>query len=76
MVVVDLAARRSDKWGEGPGRCGCGSEWFTLHGRPNDPPVAEHGAVTVDETGDVTGYCGSLRCAECHTPWTPRGVLV
>lgn len=71
MTVVDLAARREQRRGEPPGRCACGSEWFTLHGRPTDPPVAEHGALTVSEEGDITGYCGFLRCAECREPWAP-----
>lgn len=65
--VVELDGRR---FGLRPARCSCGSEWFTLHGRPSDP---EHGAVTLSSAGAVTGgTAGSPRCAECGTPWALR----
>lgn len=76
MGVVDLTARRDQLRGQEPGRCACGCEWFTLHGRPNDPPIAEHGAITVSGQGEVTGYCGYLRCSECGEPWSPPGELL
>lgn len=71
MTVIDLAARRDQHRRSEPGRCRCGSEWFTLHGRATDPAVAGHGAVTISSEGSITGYCGEVRCAECREPWAP-----
>lgn len=68
MDVIDLDARRS---AVRPGRCRCGCEWFVLRGRANDPSVAEHGAVTLDSDGNITGYCGAVICTECQEPWFP-----
>lgn len=69
MNVSDLTARRDSHRPGGVGRCACGSEWFTLQGRPWDPDIAVHGAVTISSSGNVTGYCGELRCLECHEVW-------
>jgi hypothetical protein len=66
-TVTDLDSRRA---AVRPGRCHCGSEWFTLRGRPGDPPVAENGAVTLSSEGSVTGYCGEPRCAGCGRAWS------
>lgn len=71
MAVVDLSTRRDRHRKSEPGRCRCGSEWFTLHGRATDPAIAKHGAVTISSEGNVTGYCGDVRCAECREPWAP-----
>jgi hypothetical protein len=64
MSVVDLDAHRH---AVRPARCVCGSEWFTLHGHPTNGP--DYGAVTLSNAGQVTGYCGETRCAECDAPW-------
>lgn len=69
MNVSDITARRDRHRPTQVGRCVCGSEWFTLRGRTFDPDIAEHGAVTISSTGNVTGYCGELRCLECDEVW-------
>lgn len=48
--------------------CTCGSSWFTL--RPGDG--ADLAAVTLDESGVVTGFAGTPVCVECEQPWVPR----
>lgn len=48
--------------------CSCGSQWFGLQTEHANHP---HGAVTLDERGQVTAYAGNPVCIECDTPWTP-----
>lgn len=67
--VLDLAAYRSARSGEAAARCACGAEWFVLRGRTSDPEAIAHGAVTISADGSVTGYAGSLVCAECGTEY-------
>jgi hypothetical protein len=49
------------------GRCPCGSAWFELKGAPPFPG----GAVSIDESGAVTGRYGALHCVECGAEWLP-----
>lgn len=65
--VVSLGDRRRvPPVGTDPLRCRhCGSEWFRLQGRPNDPEAAEHGAVTMTVDGRIVGYSGVPVCLEC-----------
>jgi hypothetical protein len=65
--VVSLDDRRRiPPTGGQPLRCRrCGSEWFRLEGRANDPEVAKHGAVVMTEDGRITGYSGTPVCLEC-----------
>lgn len=68
--VVSLDDRRRvPPAGTEPLRCRqCGSEWFRLQGRSNDPEVAKHGAVTMDKDGRITGYSGVPVCLDCGEP--------
>jgi hypothetical protein len=50
---------------KGYATCKCGSAWFRLVGRPEDPPSMNQGAVALDETGMITAYAGRLVCIEC-----------
>lgn len=50
----------------------CGCEWFVLRARWTDPPIAEHGAVTLSTEGNITAYCGQPLCSECGAPWDKK----
>ena len=67
--VVSLDDRRRQQLppaADEPMRCQhCGSEWFRLKGRPNDPEIARNGAVTVAQDGRITAYTGVPVCLEC-----------
>jgi hypothetical protein len=47
--------------------CSCGSVWFELIGRPNDPPNALHGAVKIELVDRrVVTYLGRPYCLACN----------
>lgn len=71
-TLVELDAYRAARTGSRVAECDCGSQWFVLKGRPSDPTVASHGAVTLDATGHVTGFAGAPHCSDCNRLWVPN----
>lgn len=46
----------------------CGSTWFRLEGRDNDPDSARYGAIAMTQGGRITAYTGFPVCLECGEP--------
>ncbi len=66
-VVRSLDDARQAKSGRPARLCpDCGGSWFRLVGRPNDSPAVQHGAITLDTDGRITGYAGVPVCLECN----------
>ena len=66
--VIDLDSHRYE--GTPPAECPkCGGQWFILTA---DKPGYEHGALTLDREGHVTGYFGVPVCAECASSAVTR----
>lgn len=65
--VVELAPRRASRGepGDDGSVCPCGSAWFVLV----PPPSGARPAVTITDTGRITGYFGVLACRECDAIW-------
>lgn len=74
MSVISINSARGTARPDQPAECNCGSQWFTLAGRPSDPEAAANGGVTLSADGlRVTGYVGEPRCIECGAAFTPPG---
>jgi DNA-directed RNA polymerase subunit RPC12/RpoP len=66
VVSLEDRRRESSLAADEPLRCRrCGSEWFRLQGRPNDPEVARNGAVALAQDRSITAYAGVPVCLEC-----------
>lgn len=66
--VINLDDRRKPEFGGTPPViCPCGSWYFEL--RSNHPRCPEHGAITLDRNGSITGYAGTPHCIHCGKPW-------
>lgn len=65
-VVIELDAHRAAApLDHEPLRCRCGSEWFRLDGGSAGPAGTEHGALTMDCSGQVGAFMGQPVCVEC-----------
>lgn len=65
VLQIDRASRRSAS-AEDAGYvvCDCGSAWFELCSIDSAGEKV-YGAVSLNETGSVTGYTGTPHCIEC-----------
>lgn len=63
MSVLQFPAPRAAQ-ADGYMTCDCGSAWFEIYSI--DREGTKHpGAVSMDETGRITGYSGTPHCIDC-----------
>lgn len=66
--VVPLQPRPEREPTDAAACANCGDQWFTLVSSSDIPT-----AVTMSQSGSVTGYHGLPHCVTCGQAWSPRG---